>query len=70
MWRGFAINSALFSVAWAILLFVPLLTYRRLRTSRRHRRGLCTACAYDTKGQDGPCPECGVVRHSNDMASI
>jgi hypothetical protein len=60
LWPGLAIDSALYSAAWALLLFVPLLAYRRLRTSRRRRLGLCPACAYDTKGQDGPCPECGV----------
>jgi hypothetical protein len=68
MWRGLAANTAFFAAAWAVLLVLFPAVYRRHRASRRRRLGLCAACAYDLKAQDGPCPECGVVRQSNNMA--
>ena len=34
--------------------------YRKWRTARRRRAGLCVTCAYDLRGLTSPrCPECG-----------
>lgn len=62
LWRGFVANVALFT---AVFWMPPLLlrAYRRARTKRRLRRGVCHRCEYDVaKQQDGStCPECGAT---------
>ncbi len=40
---------------------VALVGFGRLR--RRKHRGLCVKCAYDLRGSDGACPECGHEAH-------
>lgn len=51
--------------AWAIVLVTgiwPAVWLRAtLRTSSRHRRGLCPACGYDLRVTPDRCPECGAV---------
>jgi hypothetical protein len=60
IWRGLAINTALFSAAWAVLLVIPITIFRSARAARRRRRGWCIACGYDLRGASPVCPECGV----------
>ncbi len=55
LWPGFAINTLFYAVIIWLLTFGPL-TLRRLI---RHKRGLCTKCAYDLRHADHRvCPEC------------
>jgi hypothetical protein len=64
IWPGFAINTAFYaSVLW-MLLALP----GAVRRFVRRRRGRCTRCGYDLRGQtvvELPevlrCPECGTV---------
>ena len=51
---GFLVDSAVFSLAWWLILFSPGAWKRR----RRHSRGLCIKCAYPLDQADR-CPECG-----------
>ncbi len=56
IWLGLAtitISSGAYLAAWR-------------RSSRRHRKGMCTACGYDLRGSIERCPECGTSR---DLAS-
>ncbi len=63
IWRGLAIDGAMFSVAWAAVLVPTVLAYRKIRASRRRLRGLCLACGYDLRAEyNTPCPECGVTQ--------
>ena len=53
----------------AVRLWLPLVLFAaapagwviRWRGTRRHRPGLCPACAYDLRATPGRCPECGAV---------
>jgi hypothetical protein len=56
---GFAVNAALFSTAWWLLLFAPL----TLRGWWRRRRNSCVRCGYsrESLASTTPCPECGEV---------
>lgn len=55
-WPGAAINAAIFSLAWWLMLAVPPMVLR----TRRRRRGRCAKCGYDLRAtDDGRCPECG-----------
>ncbi len=59
IWRGFAVNAAIYGFAWLAILLAPGAIRRTYR--RRHNR--CTACGYDLRGSaDARCPECGVAR--------
>jgi hypothetical protein len=60
LWPGLAADTAFYSAAWWLILFVP----RRLRRTLRRRRGLCPACRYDLRGlpPGALCPECGAAR--------
>jgi hypothetical protein len=49
-----AANTAIYSVAWWVLLGIP----GAVLAVRRRRGGLCPRCAYDLRGVSG-CPECG-----------
>jgi hypothetical protein len=63
IWRGLAINAAIFGAAWIPVLVVPVATFRWARGTRRRRRGWCAGCGYDMQGISGvPCPECGLTR--------
>ncbi len=54
--RGFVLDTICYAAVWSVILFVP----GGVRRSLRARRGLCSRCAYDLKGQAAPgCPECG-----------
>jgi len=47
LWRGFLINTLLYSaLTFAVLLFIPTL-WRKLRGDRRSLRGACRGCGYD-----------------------
>jgi hypothetical protein len=53
---GFAVNTALFALAWWVVVAAP----SRLRRSIRIRRGLCAGCGYNlAAGGQTVCPECG-----------
>ncbi len=54
---GFAINTAIYALAWSPLVFIPGALIRRSR--RKHNR--CIHCAYDLRATPTgkPCPECG-----------
>ena len=60
---GFAVDTALYSCLWALVLIAP----RQLRRTMQHRRGACVQCGYDLIGiplrEDGSrtCPECGIA---------
>jgi hypothetical protein len=58
IWRGFAINTFLYSAILALLFYPP----RVIRRAIRARRGLCTSCGYDLRGAAHErCPECGAL---------
>lgn len=57
-WPALAIDLAFWTVAWWLLITIPLALRRRARRSR----GRCTSCGYDLVGMTGEtCPECGVA---------
>jgi hypothetical protein len=61
------IQAPLWPFASALLILFALpFTIRRLR----RRAGRCTTCGYDRRGltPDAPCPECGIVRPSKQIA--
>lgn len=56
IWRGFAVDSGVFAVAWGVA--IPMALFGRGVV--RRRRGRCAACGYDRRGEFAvPCPECG-----------
>jgi hypothetical protein len=56
IWKGIAINTAIYALAWHTLLFSSRAFVRR----RRRRAGRCARCGYDLVGVPRPlCPECG-----------
>lgn len=56
IWRGFALNTAVYGIVWFAILFGTGIARRAYR--RRNNR--CTACGYDLRGStDAKCPECG-----------
>jgi hypothetical protein len=53
---GFAANTAIFAIAWWVLLYAPGTVLR----SFRRRSGRCPQCGYDLHGNESDgCPECG-----------
>jgi hypothetical protein len=59
LWPELLADAAIYSMAWALLLF-PFATARR---AFRLRRGRCPRCTYDLRGlpPNTPCPECGWI---------
>ncbi|HVP73364.1 MAG TPA: hypothetical protein VMS30_06465 [Phycisphaerales bacterium] len=58
IWRGFALDTTIYGIAWFAMLFVPGL----VRRANRRRQNRCTACGYDLRGsKDARCPECGAA---------
>lgn len=57
IWLGFVIDSALYWIAWILLIISPR-QLLQLRGRRRLRRGLCCRCAYPI-GTSDVCTECG-----------
>ncbi len=58
LWPGLLADSALFSLAWCLVLGVP----RSIRRARRVRHTRCPRCGYDlraTGGLPAGCSECG-----------
>ncbi|MEX2217648.1 MAG: hypothetical protein WD749_02715 [Phycisphaerales bacterium] len=57
VWWGFALDTAIFGVAWLGLLTAGAAARRRRRT----RRARCPHCGYSTAGlpAGAACPECG-----------
>lgn len=56
LWLGLGFNTALYAGLWAMLLLTSTVTQRVVR----RRRGRCTACGYDLRGDyTAGCPECG-----------
>jgi hypothetical protein len=63
-WPGFAINTVFYAAVLWMLFAVP----GAVRRFVRRRRGRCTRCGYDLRGQPQPpesghktCPECGQI---------
>lgn len=56
---GMAGNTAIYAIAWWLLLLAP----DRIVNALRRRAGKCVKCKYDLTGIDAdqPCPECGRV---------
>lgn len=56
---GMAVDAAIFSGLWAVVLFGPSV----VRRASRRIRGRCAACGYDLGGlaSGSTCPECGRV---------
>ncbi len=60
LFPGLALDTALYAVAWYLLLFTPLPLYRTGRRRFRVSRGMCASCGYDLNASTNrPCPECG-----------
>jgi hypothetical protein len=59
-WPGLIADSAIFALLWWLALFAP----GAFRRTLRRRRGQCSACGYDLRGNppSAPCPECGRER--------
>lgn len=56
LWPGALKNTVISAAAWALLL-IPIPWFR---TMLRRRRGQCSRCGYDLKGNPTTtCPECG-----------
>jgi hypothetical protein len=60
LWPALLGDTAVYSAAWAVLLFGPGAVRRGLRS----RKGRCTRCGYDLRAAPAgaPCPECGHTR--------
>jgi hypothetical protein len=66
LWRGFALNTAIYSIAWLI----PMAALPSLRKHLRTRRGHCPCCNYDLVGdRDAGCPECSWNRGTTDASA-
>lgn len=72
---GMLINTAFFTIAWALLgaitIFASRALIRRFGLRRlRRSQGLCESCAYDLRGTspNSPCPECGRLRSNLQVA--
>jgi hypothetical protein len=63
IWPGFAINTVFYAAVLWVLLALP----GAVRRFVRRRRGRCTRCDYDLRGQVADsnghilCPECGTI---------
>lgn len=72
IWRGFLINTSLYTLAWFVVVVGISQTIRKYQRFRRVRLGLCVECRYDLKGSpiDVPCPECGALRHTPAVQTV
>lgn len=62
IWRGLVINTAIATVAWIVVLFMPS-AIGQIRSARRTRLRHCPKCRYDLKATPaGLCPECGAAQ--------
>jgi hypothetical protein len=63
IWPGFAINTVFYAAVLWVLLALP----GAVRRFVRRKRGRCTRCGYDLRGQVADdkrqifCPECGTI---------
>ncbi len=66
IWLGLVANTAVYGLAWWIVLGGPITATLKIRASRRRGTGQCPACGYDLSGQREPgCPECGGGRQQS-----
>ena len=63
IWLGFAFNTIFYVVILRFIMLGPFTARRHLRRKRGHlrfKRGNCTECGYDLRGDYAAgCPECG-----------
>lgn len=56
IWKGFGIDTAVYSAGWVLVLIVPGV----IRSGVRRWRGRCPRCGYDLKREfESGCSECG-----------
>ncbi|MGD1915340.1 MAG: hypothetical protein ACFCBV_04025 [Phycisphaerales bacterium] len=65
IWPGLLGNT----LVYAGCVLVPWITLRAIRTSRRHKRGCCLACAYELGQSITVCPECGLESRPTERPS-
>ena len=64
---GFAADTALFGLLWALVLLVPA-----ARRGYRDKRNRCVSCGYDRRGlpsDETPCPECAAMKPMRSVAT-
>src|SRR5262249_38278223 len=64
IWSGLLVTTAVYTILWAPLLYLPAVLRAGFRRVRR-ARGLCPRCGYSLAGLAGEvCPECGTPAKS------
>ena len=60
VWPGAVVNTFLYAAVLGAIAWSARAGFLRFLHTRRRRRGLCPACAYDLRGLGANvCPECG-----------